>query len=91
MRRVISDSVNPVILTIFLGEVLPETTFTCCLEIPSTSAMIFSTATFALLPSGGVVTRTLRISPSRPARQLREDAGTTLMVSFIFEPRFEFL
>ncbi len=45
--------------------------------------MVISTAALALLRSLGVVTRTLSVSPSHPAMQLREDAGTTLIGNLI--------
>ena len=45
--------------------------------------MIVSTARLALPRSAGAVTRTLSVSPSHPAMQFREDAGTTLIGNLI--------
>jgi hypothetical protein len=47
--------------------------------MPSASAIVASTAALAFPRSGCAVTRTLRVSPSQAATQLREDAGTTLI------------
>lgn len=45
--------------------------------------MIVATAAFASPRSAGAVTRILRVSPSHPAMQFREDAGTTLIGNLI--------
>ncbi len=71
------------ISTTFRGEVLPEMTRAHFLDTPSASAMVISTATLALPPSAGAVTRTLSVSPSHPAIRFREDAGTTLIGNLI--------
>jgi hypothetical protein len=48
-----------------------------------------SIAALALPRSAGAVTRTFKVSPSQPAKQLREDAGTALIWSFVDTTRFD--
>ena len=51
--------------------------------IPSASEITASTAALALPRSAGALTRTLSVAPTHPARQLREDPGTTLIGSLM--------
>jgi len=64
---------------------MPATTLTQSSGTPSDLARIFSTAAFALPRSAGVLTRTLRVSPSHAAIPSREEPGTTLIASLIFQ------
>ncbi len=67
----------------FRAEALPVTIRAHFAGMPSASATSLSTAAFALPRSAGALTRTLSVSPSHPAMQSREDAGTTLIGSLI--------
>ena len=58
------------------------------LGTPSASDKSFSAAAFALPRSAGALTRTLRVSPSQPAMQSREEAGTTLIKSLMVDSPF---
>lgn len=70
----------------FFREVLPLTIRAHFFGNPTASAMIFSTAAFALPRSAGALTRTLRVSSIHPAISSREDEGITLSDSLIVDP-----
>src|SRR5438067_12573396 len=67
------------ISTALRAEVCPLTTRMHSLDTPSASARTLSRAALVLPRSAGAVTRTLSVSPSHPAMQFRDDAGTTLI------------